>query len=81
MATSTLSEYEQLSIEKLTKSYYDGRWTNHGLTQLAIVIIDDLLNAKRVSEYAMLNNISPQGARKFRSPFIVCGYKLIPNNL
>ena len=75
-----LSEYEQQSLEKLQRAYYEGRWSNAGLVSLSKLVVEDLLNAKRVEHYARDNHLTPQGARKFRPHFTLDGYQFIPDN-
>lgn len=75
-----LSEYEQQSINELGQAILDGKWSNDGLVSLMKVIADDFLQAKRVSNFACKNGISPQGARKFRNGFKIDGYQFIVDN-
>ena len=75
-----LSDYEQRAINRFGQSVLDGRWSNAGLVSLLKVIADDFLQAKRVSNFACKNNISPQGARKFRKVFKIDGYQFIIDN-
>lgn len=75
-----LSDYEQRAINKFSQSVLDGRWSNAGLVSLLKVIAEDFLQAKRVSRFAKDNDLSPQGARKFRDTFTIDGYQFIADN-
>ena len=75
-----LSDYESKAIAKFGQSVIDGKWTNEGLVSLLKVIAEDFLQAKRVSNFACKNNISTQGARKFRKVFKIDGYQFIIDN-
>lgn len=75
-----LSEYERLSLQKLERAYYEDKWSNAGLVELARVVLKDYLKAKRVSNFAKGNGITPQGARRFRPVFEIDGYQFIADN-
>lgn len=75
-----LSDYETKAINKFGQSVFDGKWSNAGLVALLKVIAEDFLQAKRVSRFAADNELSPQGARKYRAVFTIDGYQFIPDN-
>ena len=75
-----LSDYETKAINKFGQSVLNGKWSNAGLVSLLKVIADDFLQAKRVSHFANDNDLSPQGARKFRETFTIDGYQFIADN-
>lgn len=75
-----LSDYECRAIDKFGQSVFDGKWSNAGLIALMKLIIEDFLQAKRVSRYAKENKLSPQGARMYRHVFTIDGYQFIPDN-
>jgi hypothetical protein len=75
-----LTEYEQKSLFAFEKSVHEGKWSNGGLIELLRRIVLDYLRAKRVSNYASANNISPQGARRHRECFEIDGYQYIADN-
>jgi GH15 family glucan-1,4-alpha-glucosidase len=74
-----LTDYEMQSINKFEKSIFEGQWSNDGLVSI-MKLCETYLNLKRISHYAQNNNITPQGARKFRKTIDVCGYTLIADN-
>lgn len=75
-----ISDYERKAIAKFGQSVLNGKWSNAGLVSLLKVIADDFLQAKRVSRFAKDNELSPQGARKYRDVFTIDGYQFIPDN-
>ncbi len=75
-----LSDYETKAIHKFNQSVMEGKWSNFGLVSLLKLIIEDFLQAKRVSRFAKENDLSPQGARKYRDVFTIDGYQFIPDN-
>lgn len=75
-----LSDYEAKAINKFGQSVFDDKWSNAGLVALLKVIAEDFLQAKRVSRFAKDNDLSPQGARKFRDTFTIDGYQFIADN-
>lgn len=75
-----LSEYETKAIEKFNQSVMEGKWSNGGLVSLLKLIVEDFLQAKRVSHFAKDNELTPQGARKFRDTFSIDGYQFIADN-
>jgi hypothetical protein len=58
-----LSQYEELSLQKLGESIHKGKWSNEGLVKL-IELAGDFLNIKTVPEYAKEKGISDVAARK-----------------
>ena len=75
-----LTDYEQRAIDKFGQSVVDGKWSNDGLVSLLKLIAEDFLRAKRVSNFAKANGITPQGARRFRPVFEIDGYQFIADN-
>lgn len=74
-----LTEKEQLITERLEELFYSGKISNSGLVSI-MKLCEELLALKKVSDYAKVNGISPQEARKFRDTIKVCGYTLIIDN-
>lgn len=74
-----MTEYEIKSIEKLQESVIDGRLSNECLVQI-IEQCGSFLNLKTISNYAKTNQISYNGAKKFRENIDLFGVKFILDN-
>jgi hypothetical protein len=74
-----LTEKERISLRNVEELYYKGNLSNAYLVSLLKLIVS-LLQLKRVSKYAKDNNITSQGARKFRETIKLCNYTLIIDN-
>ena len=74
-----LTEYESKSIDKLSQSIQDGKWSNDGLVQL-IECAGAYLNLKTIPEYAKAYRISYNGAKKFRKVIKLFGIKFVMDN-
>ena len=75
-----LSDYEQKAIAKFGQSVLNGNWSNDGLVSLLKVITDDFLQLKRISHYSKDNEITTQGARKYRPVVRIDGFQFIVDN-
>lgn len=58
-----LTDYEASSLQRLSESIYNGRWSNDGLVQL-IELAGSALNLTTIADYAKQNDMEYQGARK-----------------
>ena len=74
-----LSEYEINSLNRLGESIQSGKWTNAGLVQL-IELCGDFLNIKTIPNYAKENQISYNGAKKFRNKVKIFNVNFIIEN-
>ena len=74
-----MTEYEIKIIEKLQESVIDGRLSNECLVQI-IEQCGSFLNLKTISNYAKTNQISYNGAKKFRENIDLFGVKFILDN-
>lgn len=74
-----MTEYQQLSIDKLGKSITEGKWDNDGLVQL-IELCGMFLNLETIPSYAKKNKLSYNGVKKFRKIWNFCGVKFVIDN-
>jgi hypothetical protein len=74
-----LTDYEQLSLNKLGDSIQNGKWSNEGLVQL-IELCATYLNAKPIGQYAKENKISYNGAKKCRDVRVIAGVRMVIDN-
>jgi hypothetical protein len=75
-----LTDYEEKSLFAFEKSVIEGKWSNEGLVSLLKLITDDYLQLKKVVNYSKNNNITPQGARKFRDVIKIDNFSFISDN-
>lgn len=74
-----LTEYESKSIDKLSESIQDGKFSNDGLVQL-IQCAGAYLNLKTIPEYATDNKMSYNGVKKFRNVIEIFKTKFVIEN-
>lgn len=66
-------------IDFVAKNYEAGKLDNDSLVQL-IELSAKYLNLKTISKYAKSNNMSYNGAKKFRKSINIAGVKMIIDN-
>lgn len=74
-----MTEYQQLSINKLGQSITEGKWDNEGLVQL-IEQAGSFLNLMTIPDYAKNNNLSYNGVKRFRKVVNLFGVKFVVDN-
>lgn len=74
-----LSQYEQISLNKLGQTIHAGKWSNEGLVQLVELCID-YLNPITLQLYADSEGISYNGALKRKKHVEILGTKYILDN-
>jgi len=76
---SELTEYESNAIEKLSKTIYEGKWSNDGLVRL-IELAGAYLNLQTIPGYSKANNISYNGVKKCRNIREIFDTKFVIDN-
>lgn len=77
-----LSEYEKLSIKRLSERILEGKWSDEGLVKL-IERAGDYLNLKTVPDYSKAKGISDVAARKdtcYRKNITILNTKFVIDN-
>jgi hypothetical protein len=76
---SQLTEYESKSLQKLSETIHEGKWSNNGLVQL-IELIEQYLNPISIQQYADNAGKSYNGIKKTKQVTILLGHKYIIDN-
>ena len=74
-----LTEYEQLSLNKLGESIQSGKWSNAGLVQL-IELSVSYLNPVPMLDFAKQKGISYNGLKKQKKAVKILNQKYIIDN-